>query len=205
MESPPTSFVDRWIARFVSLAIVLLMVALCILLWRTSMLIYRVEQSLAAISDDIRQVSSTAATVARQVDEVLVMVDELKERSAEMAHREELRSLKEEAVLLGSAIAEPVERQAGVDEDIAFLLREIRNFKGTFADDDDNIRPRQFWLKMRVKHQTYKRTIGSTQDWIDNIATTTIAGRPYYVQHEDGRREPLPDWLRQRLDERYPQ
>ena len=85
------------------------------------------------------------------------------------------------------------------EREIKHLLAHIRESKHRFVYSDENKGGTRFYLQLYAKYKAYNKAVGSAEDFIDKVATKTIAGQPYQVVVGPDKRVALNDWLSEEL------
>lgn len=195
-----TNTIDKWLKRIVMLLTAAVLILSCFFIWRISMVAYRIETSIEATSGDIKQVTHTAANISRKVDQIEEKVEVLSEKTKDVLHADEVRHIVEEI----SDLKEPPQgRELRIDEsaaeEISHLLSFIRKSECTFEYSGKKRSAFRFYLQMYSKYKVYKKTLSCAEDFIEKVATRTIAGNTYSVYSGDKPLE-LNKWLRKELE-----
>ena len=193
--------VQKWVVTCVLVLVAVLIGMLCLFVWRLSEVAREIERSISAMSADVQEVTQVAAELARQVEELSERVEgQVDELSAQLDSKdEELAAMWEEAASLAKTWQqEDAEVDHNVEEEINHLLAYIDQPGLKFEQSGKSVTPSWLGFKLARKREIYGAAVTSAEDFIENVASKTVAGNSYYVIDEDGEKEELGRWL---LDE----
>ncbi len=179
--------VDTWLRRIVLGCIVVFVGMLCIFVWRLSMVVYRVES-------DLQQVTSTAANISQQVNQVSERLEVLGKKTSEALRLDELENVLDEVAELRSAEERSTPLAPKVEAEIDYLLSYIKDSGRQYEYSGKVRSARRFHLQLSGKYKMYRKTLTSAEDFIEKVATNTLAGNPYYIVDKD-QRQRLDGWL----------
>ena len=149
------------------------------------------------------RVARTATRILDQVDRVVDRVESLERRLDAVVSVDEVESILEEVAKLRSgAGAESLALKPEAEAEVKYLLRCVRRSGLTFEYSGKAHSATRFYLQLLAKHKAYEKTLTSAEDFIEKVATKTIAGNTYHVRIEDGGRQGLAAWLLEALRER---
>jgi hypothetical protein len=173
-----------------------------LLLWRLSRAVLEAEKVLSTNAASVEQIAKTGARISEQIDRIMNRIEALEGRLDEVIPDEEIESLAEEMGHLKQGLSgQGAIRTATSETAIDALLDRIGKSGLRFGYQDKEYSAFRFKTQLRIKYQTFKRTITSPADFIERVATKTINGHPYYVITEKGEKVPLDGWLRSLMDE----
>ncbi len=171
-------------------------------LWRLSRVALEVEKALSTNAASVEQIARTGARLSEQIDRIMNRLEALEGRLDEAIPDEEIESLIDELGHLKQGLSgEGAVRSATGETAIEGMLDRIGNSGLRFGYEDKEYSAFRFKTQLRIKYQTFKRTISSPEDFIEKVATKTINGHPYFVIMEKGEKQPLDGWLRSSLKE----
>jgi len=175
---------------------------LCFFVWRLSMLAYRIEQSVSTMAADVKQMTTTGARLAGQVDELASRLADIEDSTSRLVYSEELTDFLASVVSLPetwSGGEARIEGQAAAE--IAHLFACIGQPDLKYEYSGKHRSAAWVHLKLYNKYRLYRAGVASAEDFIEKVATKTVAGNEYYVIQEDGEKTPLGDWLLKTLRE----
>ncbi len=191
---------DIWTRRTAAILFVLLLGTLSYLVWRISMVAYRIEQGIVATTADVKQVTRTAADISRQIGEISEDVKSIKGKAEEALRLDEIENILDEAIALKNARHSGKAAPTGeVESEIRFLLSSIGRSGCKFEYSGKVRSARRFYAHLYAKYKLYQKTIASAEEFIEKVATKTIAGNPYSVILAKDKRQNLNAWLLQAL------
>ena len=174
-------------------------------LWRLSRVALEVEKALSTNAASIEQIARTGARISEQIDRIMNRLEALEDRLEEAIPNEEIESLIGELGHLKQGLSgESAVRSVTGEAAIETMLDRIGNSGLRFGYEEKEYSAFRFKTQLRIKYQTFKRTISSPEDFIEKVATKTINGHPYFVITENGEKQPLDGWLRADLMDESP-
>lgn len=198
--SPPPDAIGTWLRRLILIAVVALLACCSWFVWRISMVAYQIGSAIVAISADVKQMSSTAAQISGHLQKLDDRLQSLEQKAADAMNLDELEILIDEIEVIRngqpSAAGLP---SPDTEREIKHLLTQIRGSKHRFVYSDENKGGLRFYLQLYAKYKAYDKVIGTTEDFIDKVATKTIAGQPYQVVVSPDQFIALNDWLTEEL------
>jgi len=143
----------------------------------------------------------TATRILDQVDRVVDRVESLERKLDSVVPFDEVESILDEVAVLRPGVAGDVpELEPEAEAEVKYLLRCIRKSGLQFEYSGKAHSATRFYLQLYSKFRAYKNTLSSGRDFIEKVATRTIAGNVYYVLTEDGNgKVELAEWLRGKL------
>lgn len=191
---------DVGVERLLRVLLVVLVAAGCFFLWRISMAAYQIERMLSANQEDIRQVASTAAAISKKIDQITERLDNLENRVRDIVPLEEAENFFEGIGDLSRDLrAEEVPRSTSAEEEIQFLISQIRASDLTFGYGEKEISSRRLSFLIRSKNRMLGKSAGSAEEFIEAVATKTVTGKEYFVLDEGVEKTPLERWLTEKL------
>ena len=184
--------IDIWLKRSVLVLCACFMVVSCIFVWRLATVLDRIEDTLS----DIQQITGTAARISEQLGDLVNRMEQLERRTGEVLAREDIGHLLDELVELSGAQGDETARlDASVDREINALLARIAGPGLRFEYGGRNRSAAWVAVRLHAKYRLYRKTVTSAEDFIENVASTTMTGDRYYVVHADGTKQDLDTWL----------
>ncbi len=191
-----------WSTTVLLLLLTILTAFSSLLLWRLSQAVFEAEKVLSTNASSVEQIAKTGARISEQIDRIMDRLEALEGRLDEVLPDEEIGSLVEELGNLKQGLSgEGAVRSASCETVIDTMLERIGSSGLRFGYEDKEYSAFRFKTQLRIKYQTFKRTISSPEDFIEKVATKTINGRPYFVITENGEKQPLDGWLKSSLKE----
>lgn len=178
---------DVALRRTLLVLVAALLVLMCYAMFRMTMVIYRVEQ--------------TVVSVNQKIDEMTARVKRLEERSGRAIGVDDLGATLGRMGDLREDFDRPGSLSPADAEAIRHLISRLRTSGCTFEAAGDSDSALGFFARCLAKYQTWERSLRSPEDFIDKLASKSMAGDDYAIVHPDGRREPLALWLHAALAE----
>lgn len=174
----------------------------CFLVWRISMAVYRLEQSIVSVGADVRQVTATGTRVSHLVDRLAERIERLEQKTEGAIGIDELESALDELKDVREGFSRAHEALgAEAEGEIRYLLEHIRRSGHQFALPGKFRSGFRAYVHLRAKFKLYRSTLTSAENFIQQVATRTVTGHPYYVKFDDGGKMALDAWLRKSLRE----
>lgn len=191
---------DRWLIRTLFLLTACLLAATCFLLYRLSMVAYRVETSITSISKDVQAVTSSAASLAEKVDRIVARLDAMEYQFKEELKIDQAKQFFDEVHEVRDLEKNNTGKLSESSKaEIQALLAEIKGSSLRFGHDGDEHSAYNYYVRLYGKYEAYKDALTSAEDFINRAGTKTVGGEPYYAILKSGEKQPLKDWLTERL------
>ncbi len=161
------------------------------------MIAFRVEQSIASVSHDLEKMTGTGARISQKVDEIVEKLERLEEKTKSSLHVNEAKHIIEEITdLKNTRSEETIGPGDSAKKEIEYLLAAVKDSGFQFGHEAGKRRSAMnYYLRFYGKYKMYKKSLATADDFIDKVASKTIAGNSYYLI-EDGKERPLGEWLR---------
>jgi hypothetical protein len=196
----PRDAVGIWLKRLALAATTVLLGFCCWFVWRVSMVAYQVESAITSISADVKQMSSTGAQISQHLQQLDLRLRAIEEKAANAANLDEVQHMLDEiGAIRESKSAPATDVSADTSQEIDHLLSQIRRSKYRFAYSDEDKSGTRFYLQLYAKYRAYENLLTSSEDFIEKVGTTTIAGQPYRVVIDVDQSVPLNEWLADEL------
>ncbi|MBI5092199.1 MAG: DUF5329 family protein [Candidatus Hydrogenedentes bacterium] len=195
---PPSST----LRNVIQLLLITLLCLLCYLVWRVAAAVAQIEHSVAVISSEVEHVAATAGKAAEQIDGLLARTQHLETMLSKAPSYKEIEVLARE-LMHGEDAVQPLE-QGGVlprlTDEIAFLLQTIGDSGLRYEYGGKQRGASWVHVKLFGVYQLKQSEIVNGEQFIANIARSTMAGDIYYVINKEGVKEPLEAFLTKALE-----
>lgn len=195
-ESGNHSAEDRGLKVAIQYALAGLLIIACVFMVYLTLLVRQLTVTIDAMSKHVAQVMATTARISKHVDRV-------EDRLRVLYEDLDIAGTAKEAVDVALSLrGEAVKIEPRAEDEITWLLGQIRSSKAKFAYDDKKKSALSFYARLYGKYRVLKKTLASAEDFIDKVATKTITGKPYYITEPGGEQVELGQWLRAKLKAR---
>jgi hypothetical protein len=191
--------VGMWLKRLVLLVACVFLAFCCWFVWRISMVAMQAEAAIVAISADVKQMSTTGAQISQHLQQLDVRLRSMEEKAADAIKLDDIEHMLDEAAQLRDGGVASGSISPDTEREIKHLLSQVRRSKYRFKYSDEDKGGMRFYLQLYTKYETYKKLLASAEDFIDKVATTSIAGHAYQVVIDDKQTVALNEWLTDEL------
>ena len=186
------------LSRTIQIMTVVLLCVACILMVHLTILANRITRTLEANAENVAKITATAARVSEKIDKIEMRA----ERWLRVTRADEVISTLDAVARIGEGfIRGSTGPDPNVKSEIAHLLSRIRGSPLAFEYGGNRYSAARFYYQILAKHKAHERTLASAEDFIANVATSTITGKTYHVVAADGSKRELAEWLAERLRE----
>lgn len=152
-------------------------------------------------SDEWRVTNGAVANAARKTDEAVARLARLEKTAEGVLGLDDLEATMDALnELRDQKHADPKKQSEECRKEIAWLLEHVGKSGLEFIHNDDRRSAAYFSTHLWIKQQFFKKTVGSAEDFIANVATQSLSGHTYQVIEKDGAKTELRVWLMRALE-----
>lgn len=201
-SEPKRSAVSAWLRNLLMAALVLLLCVTSLLMYRMAVVVSRLENLVGSVSSDVKSVTSTVSDLSQDISDIRDDLSGLKDKAREAIPYEEARSIIEEAFAIGAAAeGDEAELSDEAEHEIKALLARLMSSGYESQCGDNKQSAATLYARLYGKLKLKKASIGSAEDFIEQVASQSMTGDIYYLLDAEGNEIVLSDWMRGQLAE----
>jgi hypothetical protein len=196
-EADTAAMKERQLRLAVQCALVALLLIACVFMIYLTLLVRRLTVTMEVMSEDLAQVMATTARVAEDVDRV---EERIQTWYKSFGGNKVVGVVDGLARVARGLTGEAADSSASANEEIAYLLSQVRTSKAKFEYAGREQSAMSLYARLYAKYKAYGEAIASAEDFIDRVASKSMAGKAYHVTEPGGEKVELGRWLRAKLE-----